>query len=147
MSEVLRGKRKLSKNLALRISKRLCFDPQETLRLQDAFDPATGAPAAYKKLDLDHFRMISDWYHFAIRSLSETRGYRHDPAWISKRLGIPPQEARSALERLARLGLMEVDSKSRVTRHNVPVTTSDDVADLSLRKVHAQNLELARRSL
>lgn len=154
LSEILRGKRRVSRELACRIARKLCLAPDEAQELLGLFpekltydSAARDQAIRYTQLNMDHFHVISDWYHFAILSLIETQGYRHDPEWVARRLGIKTSEARAAFERLERLGMIEVDKKGRATRHDVHYATSDEVASVSLRKLHAQNLELARRSL
>jgi uncharacterized protein (TIGR02147 family) len=154
LSEILRGKRRVSRELAGRVAHRLCLAPDQKAKLLGlfpeklAYDSAAREKAIeYTQLSMDHFHVISDWYHFAILSLIETGGYRHDPEWVARRLGIKVAEGRAALDRLERLEMITVDKRGRATRHDVHYATSDDVASASLRKLHAQNLELARRSL
>jgi uncharacterized protein (TIGR02147 family) len=154
LSEILREKRRVSPKRAREILEALCVDPER-------IDAVLGTMPAklrrkrfateafeFKRLEANHFSVISDWYHFAILSLSETQDYRHDPKWIAKRLGIKVPEARAALSRLKDLGLLSQDpSSGSLIRGASQYTTSDDVADLALRKAHGQNLELARASL
>ena len=104
------------------------------------------------RLSADAYRMIADWHHFAILSLLNTRGFRPDPAVIGARLGIGTKAASQAIERLERLGLLEVTRQrtGRVTsmrRTARRFTTTDDIRNDSLRGAHSSNLELARRSL
>ena len=155
ISEILNGKRRISKNTARRIALRLSLDPQEAATLLASFpekrpyrkesDPPEQPPLA--QLSMDQFRLISEWWHFAIQSLSETEDYRHDPAWVASRLGLSPQQARSAMERLSRLRMLWSDEAGKVLRGAPGYETSDDIADASLRHAHSQNLELARKSL
>lgn len=154
LSEILRGKRRVSKDLAERIARRLCLAPDQSETLLGLFpekltyDSARREEAIrYTQLNMDHFHVISDWHHFAILSLLETESYRHEAQWVARRLGIKTAEAKAALGRLERLGMIEIDKKGRATREDVHYATSDDIANISLRKLHAQNLELAQRSL
>jgi uncharacterized protein (TIGR02147 family) len=96
---------------------------------------------------MDRFLLISDWHHFAILSLVQTADYRHEAGWVARRLGIRKQEAGTALDRLERIGLLVRDESGKIRRSHVRYTTSDGVTNLHLRKLHAQNLELARKSL
>jgi uncharacterized protein (TIGR02147 family) len=98
----------------------------------------------------DQFHLVADWYHFALLSLVETRGFRSDAGWIARRLGIQKREARAALQRLTKAGML----RRTVTAGKVAYaltgnrfTTSDGVISIPLRRNHAQTLELARRSL
>jgi uncharacterized protein (TIGR02147 family) len=95
----------------------------------------------------DQFRLIAKWHHFAILSLIRTRGFRSDPDWIATRLGITPVQSREALERLSRLGLISSDSDGKIRRSKSKYRTTDDIASISLRQGHAENLELAKDSL
>ncbi|MGK5084756.1 TIGR02147 family protein [Bdellovibrionota bacterium FG-1] len=154
LSEILNGKRHVSKALARKITQKLCVDPDRAANILSGFPEKSRRKRAqtvqavqYSQLNMDHFRVISDWYHFAIQSLSETENYRHDSEWISKRLNIKSKDAACALDRLERLGMLELDDTGRPVRGAPAYVTTDDIADLSLRKVHAQNLELAKDSL
>ena len=154
LSEILNGKRNVSRAFAQKILNKLCVEPDQAASLLDIFPEKSrrkhslaARTLKYTQLNMDHFRVISDWHHFAIQSLSETETYRHDPIWIAKRLGIRSSEAAAALERLERLGMLGIDDQGKVFRGASGYASSDDVADLSVRKTHAQNLELARRSL
>ena len=42
-----------------------------------------------KFLDLEYFKVISDWYHFAILELTYTEDFQSRPSWISRKLGVP----------------------------------------------------------
>jgi len=55
--------------------------------------------------------------------------------------------ARQVLDRLVELGVFVVDGNGKLTRSQKSYRTSDDVADLSLKKCHEQSLDLAKNSL
>src|SRR5437868_1605817 len=42
----------------------------------------------FQTLDLDQFKLISDWHHFAVLHLFELNDFQPNPTWISKRLGL-----------------------------------------------------------
>lgn len=62
----------------------------------------------FQQITMDSFAVISDWYHYAILELMKVDGFISSSAWISKALGISRSEANTAIERLVRLGLIEV---------------------------------------
>jgi len=115
LSEILRGVRKLSFKKAILVARALGLGAGETqhlvelVHLQDAAaSPVGPAPTpAERQLTLDVFRVVSDWYCFAILNLADTEGFKFNAHWIAKRLGISPTEAGVALERLERVGLLE----------------------------------------
>lgn len=153
-SRVLSGKRQVSSTLARKIAEALLLDPQETSELLSLFpnkklkrNPTDTVDPQYLQLTADHFKMISDWHYFAILSLLKTHDFKNDPAWIAERLGLPITIAVQAIERLKRLELVSEDEKGQLKRVSPRYRTTDDIANLSLRKAHFTNLELAKKSL
>ena len=55
------------------------------------------------------FKIISDWYHYAILELTELKEFESDINWISQRLGISKIEAHMGIKRLKNIGLMVED--------------------------------------
>lgn len=128
LSEYLSGKRALSGKMALKIAARLGVQPQKNEN--------------FAVLEDEVFAAISDWQHYAILSLMETKDFRADEKWIAKRLGISPLEVRETLERLLRLGLAKSE-KGKLSPTNENLATTDDVANAALRRSHQQSLEQA----
>lgn len=149
VSEIIQGKRRISRKLAERIICRLSLDPKEARSLLKLFSqPGTQetSPAEYLELSTDRFRTISEWYHFGILSLAETRGFQSDSKWIASRLKLRVQEVEKALERLERLGMIRREAgKIKVTGQQY--STPDNIADLAIQKFQSDNLDLAKRSL
>jgi uncharacterized protein (TIGR02147 family) len=162
LSEVLRGKRKLSLKSALRIARSLSLNEAErehliTLihaqkskeweaELGDSGRAGVRDPLAVRQLSLDMFAVVSEWYCFAILTLSETESFRWDENWIAKRLGIAPMQARIAIHRLERLGLIEKKrGKYRVVENYV--LSPDGIPSEAIRNYHRQVLEMASRAL
>lgn len=157
-SLILNGKRQVSRKLAEKLCHKLMLDPHQrsnllksfglqTVDAADADDSEHGAAPNPLQLEADQFRLISDWYYYGILSLIKTRGFKSDPAWISRRLGISLKETADALERLERLGILVQGKGGKLTRKVPRYRTSDDVIDLSVRQSSFQGLELAKRSL
>jgi DNA-binding Lrp family transcriptional regulator len=155
LSEVLSGKRRLTAAMGLKISDRLLLVPELRDRLINGIKatrsprkpPLKNSPSQeYKSLSDDVFIVIADWYHFAILSLMETKGFNRETRWIAQRLGISTIEVTDALERLARLGLTkEIAGKLTPSHHNI--TTTHDVPSAALKKGHKQQIELALAAL
>ena len=155
LSEILNGKRPITRKMGQKILTRLAHDPAESgeilLSLKGRNTKPSSGPhvltQSFTQLSSDQYRVLSDWYYFALLSLAETAGFRPDPKWIARRLGIRVSEARTALARLKRLGLLVQDTSGKISPTGASLTTTSDVRDLSLQKSHHQNLDLARRSL
>jgi uncharacterized protein (TIGR02147 family) len=120
LSQILRSKRRLSpRNLEI-VGKRLGIS-QETLRLyaengrgkSDSGKVAEDVRTFH--FDLDTFQFLSIWYHCAILELSHIEGFKTDSRWIAKTLGISVEDVNVALQRLLRLGLLEMEAPDRWT--------------------------------
>lgn len=105
------------------------------------------AESAQTELSLQLFRVIADWYHYAILALTQTRDFKGGPKQIAASLGITELEAKLAIERLTRLGLLEV-KRGKLTSTNNGFTTADkEVTGAALKKHQRQILLKAIASL
>lgn len=149
VSEILNGKRFVSRKMAERIADRLQWGPEETRSLCQLFPDKKkeNSKTQYVELSGDHFHLISDWYYFAILSLCKTENFKASGSWIAKRLGIRVQDAEIALKRLKRLNLLVKDKSGKWVRSALAYTTSDGVSDGVLRGAQLKTLELAEDSL
>jgi uncharacterized protein (TIGR02147 family) len=155
LSLIFNGKRKISRKLAYSISQKLLLDPQERSELLSFFPvkakhriPGTDdIDASYLQLSADQYQVVGDWRVFALLGLIEMPGFKNDPEWISSRMGAPVSDVIKLLERLKRLEMIEENAAGELKRAKPRYRTTDDVANLSLKKSHYQNLELARESL
>jgi uncharacterized protein (TIGR02147 family) len=149
VSLVLSGKRPLSKKACVKVADALNYTPEETRALisnRVSQDLPMVPVAEATTLDLDSFAVISDWYHFAILSLLEVKGARFEPKWISRRLGISPVEARLAMERLKRLGLVhEVAGRWRQSSKSLKIASH--LSTPATRKFQGQLIQKAAESL
>ena len=100
-------------------------------------------------LDLRQYAYYKSWWNGAIRALLATERYGNDPERVGKDLvpSITPGEARSSLELLLDLGLIQEgdDGILRPTERNL--ATPEGSRDELVRQLQIQQLELAQRSL
>lgn len=151
LSQVISGKRPLTLKAAKQIATHCAMDP--SLRAEFLASVALGSErdssqdtTDFAQLEMDTFSAISDWWHYAILSLGEVKGSKASPTWIAQRLGIPQRDASAALERLSRLGLIEIKN-GRYRQCGKALSTSQDVTSAAIRKFHRQNLEKAAEAL
>lgn len=111
LSQLIAGKRPLTKKMCLRLSSRLGLSPQEYDRLISGTIEGSKVYDGFKDLAEDEFLVISDWYHYAILELTTLEHFKADPKWIAKVLGISYQEVIDAASRLVRLGHLEISDK------------------------------------
>jgi len=148
LSEILNGKRRVSKKMARRLTENLSLDPIETRQILELFNQEKGTLDLKElQLSVDQYKVISDWYHFAVLSLAKLTDFRDDSTWISGRLGITHTEARTAVERLVRLGLFERNGNGELKRTKSKFMAPDGIQDSMVKKFHSQILELAQDSL
>ncbi|MEQ1723693.1 MAG: TIGR02147 family protein [Pseudobdellovibrio sp.] len=156
LSEILNGKRKISKKLATRILDKMNLDPQEASTILNHFDqkmldvvrknPRPQKSIDFLQLSSDQFNLISEWQHFAILSLMETKGFKSDPIWIAKKLSLAQPVVNQAIERLLRLGFIFKKNKKLITNKKALIT-SDNIPNQAVRKSHYVDLTLAEKAL
>ncbi len=150
LSQFLSGKRPLTLKVALKIADKLEFSQMEKQRIlqtvQTGSSEVKWSAAHFHILGEEQFQIISEWYYFAILSLGHLKQNQNSPAWIAKRLGIDIHTARSAYERLKRLGYI-LESKGQFKQSTKALHTSAEIPSAAVRKYHRQNLELASQKL
>lgn len=156
LTEILNCERRISPKLAKRIATKLGLDPQERAEFLDSLStartwenqfPTKLSKKTYTQLSVDQFRLIGDWYHFAILTLMTCKDFKSDRSWISNRLGITKATLNAAIERLKRIGAIKESTKGWLTCSEPQYRTSDDIASASIKKAHQQYLEKARNAL
>lgn len=100
-------------------------------------------------LKADRIKFILDWHHAVIRELAVTKGFREDPAWISKRLGnkITPEQAQESLDLLVRLNFLFRNSVGRLEQREPLLASSDEVPSHVNRSLHRTYLRKAINSI
>jgi uncharacterized protein (TIGR02147 family) len=147
LSEILNSKRKVSIKKAQEILTRLNLNPEESFEIISQLNKKFAPKKNHTELNMDQFLLISEWYHFAILSLAETKKFKADSQWIAKRLGIKSQEAEGALERLERLGALIRNRKGELKASGQPLSTPDNIPSSAIRRQHSIMLNKALDSL
>ena len=156
LSSILNGKRNVSRELAERISKRLLLDPQERSEVLSLFPEkrsykkpgmSIDTSPRYLELSASQFKISAEWEHFAVMSLLNCEDFKDSSEWIAQRLGITESRAKQIVDRLLQLELFTRDKSGRLTRSKKSFRTTDDIADVSLKRHHEQSLDLAKESL
>jgi uncharacterized protein (TIGR02147 family) len=132
LSQILRGKRKLSSTQQARFAERLGLGPLEV----------PGLPA--QELSHDAFQVIADWYHYAIFELVTLKDFRPNARWIARRLGLTASEVSIAVERLFRLGLLRRGTNGQWKQGSPLITTTgNSFSTLAFRRLQTQVLRAA----
>lgn len=144
LSRIFNGRRSISKKAAAHLMRRLQVDkPLLAASLNTENSDQQPSEVSFTQLDADQIALLSDWYHFAVLSLAETRGFKSEIAWISERLGITKTEAEAAVRRLERLQLLDRTAQGKLRASGRQFTTTDRVRNLGVRRTNRQFLQLA----
>lgn len=101
----------------------------------------------FSTLSLDTFSVISDWYHFAILDLTLVKGFKSDPAWIARKLGLKKFEAIGAIERMKRLGLLVEDAGKLKKGQAFYSNYSEGVTSAALKEYQRQVIRKAMEAI
>jgi uncharacterized protein (TIGR02147 family) len=151
LSEIMSGKRKLTYKNALKIAGKLGLSKIDTknfvLLLDDTKDEKVKRKD-HKDLQLsnDMFSIISNWYCFAILNLADCEGFKWGFSWLSKRLGISMIEAKDAIEKMKRVGLIKETEKGLQAVEDF-VLSPDGISSQAVRDYHHSLLQKAQEAL
>lgn len=128
LSQILSGKRKLSKKSVTAICDKLTVSQKELINF-GMVNKNLLADEDFLQLSADTFSAIADWYHYAILELTFVTNFKSDAKWISRKLSITTEEAKSAIERLKRLALLHEENgflkkTSKMLTNNGVINTS-----------------------
>ena len=102
----------------------------------------------YEVIDADRFELIKEWYHYGILNLMRTKGFQAKPAWIAKRLGITLGEVQSAVERLQKVGILEIkNGKWKDVSSNFTSHTNNKQYSLAAKQNQQQLFEKALKAI
>jgi uncharacterized protein (TIGR02147 family) len=144
ISEMLSGKRGITKKSAEKILNGLDIDPEEAFKILSSEDEPS---IKFQPLDQDAFDIIANWHHYAILSLAETKDFKSSEEWIAERLGITTMAASEAIEKLLQCKMLTRDSFGQLKPTGQSFEAISSVAKPALRKANRQNLELASVAL
>jgi uncharacterized protein (TIGR02147 family) len=101
----------------------------------------------YDNIDLDQFKILADWYHFAILELSEVKDFDSNPKWIAARLGLDRGTVELAIQRLIEKQLLTRNKAGRLVQTYKSLATPTDLPSREIRAHHAQILKKAAIAL
>lgn len=100
----------------------------------------------FSEIHLEYFKVISDWYHFAILELTYLESFENCHQWMADKLGITIEEVSEAIARLKHLDLI-VEEDGKLKDVFKFLATSNDVPSASLKKFHQQLMKKAMEAL
>lgn len=147
LSKILNGKRRITDSTFQKITTSLNLDSKRIASFQVVEKETSEHEINFRDLQLEYFKIISDWYHYALIELTHLDGFKNSPEWVSSKLGITVNQAKAAIERLIHLQLLEIkDGKLKPTSGG-NTTTHHQFTDLALKKMQDDLLKKAIHSL
>lgn len=100
----------------------------------------------FSELQLEYFKVISDWYHFAILELTYLKDFKNDVKWMAEMLSISEEDVQEAIDRMKALDLI-VEEKGKLIDVFKFLATGNDVPSISLKKFNTQLMKKAMEAL
>jgi uncharacterized protein (TIGR02147 family) len=146
LSQLLRGKRRLTERTVRRCGMRLGLDEAsvaEFIRAEKRNDESDdNGLIEVRRLASDTAALVAEWQHYAILELVRLRDFRPDSRWIARVLGLSVDEVNIALQRLLRLGLLAMEAPNRWTDRSGDTSASvRGFTRAALRQLVAQSRE------
>lgn len=109
----------------------------------------TQKPADLKVLEGRELRLFSTWYYVALRELVFFFPLRDQYETLAKKLlpSIRPNEAKTAIEDLLDLGLLERDKRGFLRQKQAALTSGDEVRSLHAADYQRATMDLAKEAI
>jgi uncharacterized protein (TIGR02147 family) len=161
LSHVMNGKYGLSVKAGEQIAKRLGMSKNEThvfcnlIAAQHARSVSAKNKAKellkksdyiYSDIEVDTFKVISDWYHFAIVELINTKDFKYTNKWIGSQLGITEAKTKEAIERLIKVGLI-TEKNGTISPCSRFYVNQKGISHESIKNYHRQILDKAKLAI
>jgi uncharacterized protein (TIGR02147 family) len=152
LSETLRGKRPLTYKTAQKISACLSlseFERDRLFRLVAESENASetgGANEINSAHDMRFFELLCDPVTCALFCLIDVNGFRWEPRWIAKRLGVPLLAVNVSIQKLTEHGVITKAGKTFNVDLSV-LSSPQDIPSVAVRGLHRHYLDLAKAAL
>ena len=151
LSKILNGKRVAREKTLTKLCNHLSVEPDQLEKFKlylknrkRVSKENETSKTSFNELALDTFRIISDWYHYAILELVSVRGFVENEKWIAKVLGITVSEVNIAVERLVRLKFLKITKDGKwINISGGNTTMKNEFTAIAFRKLQKQILKKA----
>ncbi len=147
LSKILNGQRRITNRVFQKIATNLNLDPAEISSFEVASAVISETETPFHNLQLEYFKIISDWYHYALIELTNLDGFKNSPEWIAAKLGITVNQAKAAIDRLLKLELLDLKNGKLRPTSGGNTTTKNEFTDLAFKKMQDDLLKKAITAL
>lgn len=144
LSEVLSGRRPITRKNALKLASSTLLTTEEKLRLSKLL--ALGEKETRRVLGPEMFDLVDDWKYFAILSLTELDHPPQRPEDFAKLLNVGEKEIAKYLERLVDLEML-AQAGNEFFANELPILSSDGLSPETSLQSHMKDLALAKTAL
>lgn len=139
LSHIMRRKRAASAEIKQKIYDALKLSVDQRNYLNNQTDEDLHR---FDKRDMDVFISLSEWYFDAICELVRLKGFESNIEFVSSRLGISYDEAKSSLDRLFEMGILkETPNKTWIDSNENSIVYGGDQTNFALQRLQRQLLE------
>lgn len=148
LSEFFNDKRQFSPKLQKKIIGSLNIAPDQKEHLLSMINSDTEEVMNVERvqLDTDSYYIVSDPLYYSLLCLIETKDFKEDTKWMAQRLNKTEEQITDALERLTRIGYVKRINGELIVGE-AHLTTTNDVANMSLRLRHVENMDNSKVAL
>lgn len=144
LSALLRSKRRPTPALIQRVGPELGLSESQIAHMISA-----SGEVVFQEIPNELYEQISDWHHYAILELTKLKKFKSTTAFVANSLLISEQEARLAVDRLSRVGLLDtsVTPWKDLSLLGNATNIANEVSTASKKKLQKQLLEKGIHSL
>ncbi|MBL7544259.1 MAG: TIGR02147 family protein [Bdellovibrionaceae bacterium] len=147
MTEILNGRRPLTRNMAEKIATNLNLNPTErSLFFYDRQDQQSLGIKKTRFLSKAQFQYITDASYFSFLSLMDTSNFENDLNWIANKLGITTEKVQTIIYRFKELNII-IENEGKLSKTKDMFSSTDDIKDELVAEAHKETLKAAHRSL
>jgi len=156
LSDILNNKRSLTEPMKIRLGLAIGLKIEELAQYKSNSKKGLKQLSnsvdrkEFQQITLDTYAIISDWYHYAILELIRVKTFKTDLSWIAKVLGITKSEANIAVERLQRVGLLDITEKGKWidrSADGLATNINGNLTSVASKKLQKQVLEKSIQAL
>lgn len=147
LSKILNGQRRITDRVFEKISNNLNLESVIRNSFEGQKKLTSSSELELNNIQLDYFKIISDWYHYALIELTQVKDFKNSPEWIASKLGITVNQVKAAMDRLLELKLLVIKNGKLRPTSGGNTTTKNDFTDLAFKKMQDELLKKSMNSL
>ncbi|RYZ92071.1 MAG: TIGR02147 family protein [Proteobacteria bacterium] len=149
LSEIMRGKRVVSKKKALEFASELGLSSEDIAQLEEAFENAGSLEKLkpvqnpFKEILIgpDQYKIMADWKYFAVLALIRTNGEKLKLDEMASSLELSSKSVKAIVAELEDLGIVTRHAGGILRSQNVVFRTSEDFPEELMRKRRLESIE------